>query len=29
LRRSKRVAAFRDFVTAETEALRRPSMHQN
>jgi len=28
LRRSKRVAAFRDFVTAETEALRRPAMRQ-
>ena len=29
LRRSKRVAAFRDFVTAETEALRRPAMRQS
>lgn len=29
LRRSKRVAAFRDFVTAETEALRRPGMRHN
>ena len=28
LRRSKRVAAFRDFVTAETEQLRRPAMRQ-
>ncbi|HRX74774.1 MAG TPA: LysR family transcriptional regulator [Hyphomonas sp.] len=29
LRRSKRVAAFRDFVTAETEPLRRPVMRQS
>ena len=29
LRRSKRVAAFRDFVTAETEPLRRPAMRQS
>ena len=29
LRRSKRVAAFRDFITAETEILRRPGMRQN
>jgi DNA-binding transcriptional LysR family regulator len=28
LRRSKRVAAFRDFVTAETEQLRRSAMRQ-
>jgi DNA-binding transcriptional LysR family regulator len=26
LRRSKRVSAFRDFVTTETEQLRRPAM---
>ena len=29
LRRSKRIAAFRDFITAETEILRRPAMRQN
>ncbi|CUS55877.1 MAG TPA: LysR family transcriptional regulator [Hyphomonas sp.] len=29
LRRSKRVSAFRDFITAETEILRRPAMRQN
>ena len=29
LRRSKRVAAFRDFVTAETELLRRSAMRQS
>lgn len=29
LRRSKRVSAFRDFLTAETEILRRPAMRQN
>jgi DNA-binding transcriptional LysR family regulator len=28
LRRSKRVAAFREFLTAETEPLRRASMRQ-